>query len=354
MELSNYPALCKALDIKPKTSNSKKAQIKEIERYIKLNRKGHRFIVKEVYDTPKPAMGGSGNIYNGLIQLLITDMIVEAKGETILISRSKLLRELKMVNHNYAYCNGNRSKFAKYIDMNIGFIHDFMNTTNSNYRSIIRTALDDLVDRSVITYKWVHSVCTKKNVYRKATKQEEELIIDSQKQLLIEMEYKKISEVMFTSDWPEFKKTLNFMLQKKSDISFPYMSYEIVAGSYLNAEQDGMIISYLEDAERRGYKKELNNLLLVRLLDNALKRQDDALKGNSTSTNKKLLKFRKDLALSGNTKKLMRYLIDGTTRIDIEDQIKQQDERRREEALKGAYVLNVFSQSEQNKDVQLQ
>lgn len=85
----SYPKMCAELDIKKKGGGGKEAQMKEIDRYIKLSKgKGYRLIVDEIYDVPKPKMGGSGNIYNGLIQLLITDMIVEAKGKTVLMSRS--------------------------------------------------------------------------------------------------------------------------------------------------------------------------------------------------------------------------------------------------------------------------
>lgn len=50
MIVKNYKELCKILGIKPKTSNSKIRQLKEIEELVNYQKNGHAFIIKEVYD----------------------------------------------------------------------------------------------------------------------------------------------------------------------------------------------------------------------------------------------------------------------------------------------------------------
>ena len=50
MKVKNYKELCKLLEIEPKTSNSKKKQLKEIDEVIKYEKSGQAFIIKEIYD----------------------------------------------------------------------------------------------------------------------------------------------------------------------------------------------------------------------------------------------------------------------------------------------------------------
>ena len=47
----NYGHLCEILEIKPtkKANNQRKAQFKELERYVKWHREGHKIIIDEVY-----------------------------------------------------------------------------------------------------------------------------------------------------------------------------------------------------------------------------------------------------------------------------------------------------------------
>ena len=49
MEIKNYRELCKLLNIKVKSSNSKKAQLKELERFCKYHKEGNRFIIDSIY-----------------------------------------------------------------------------------------------------------------------------------------------------------------------------------------------------------------------------------------------------------------------------------------------------------------
>ncbi|MGU8679075.1 hypothetical protein ACV3Q3_13030 [Clostridium perfringens] len=53
MEIKNYKELCSVLNIKTKAGNSKKSQLKELERYCNYIKEGNRFIIKEIYKDPK-------------------------------------------------------------------------------------------------------------------------------------------------------------------------------------------------------------------------------------------------------------------------------------------------------------
>jgi hypothetical protein len=49
MKIKNYKALCELIGEEVKTSNSKKAQMKELKRFIELEKNGHTFYIKDVY-----------------------------------------------------------------------------------------------------------------------------------------------------------------------------------------------------------------------------------------------------------------------------------------------------------------
>ena len=51
--IKNYKVLCEILEITPSAGNTKKAQFKELERYINYEKQGQKFIVKEIYNEIK-------------------------------------------------------------------------------------------------------------------------------------------------------------------------------------------------------------------------------------------------------------------------------------------------------------
>ena len=59
----NYKVLCEVLGEPVKKANSKKAQLKEWSRYFNFDTQGHKIIVTEIYDTPKPKQ--DGRVTNG-------------------------------------------------------------------------------------------------------------------------------------------------------------------------------------------------------------------------------------------------------------------------------------------------
>ena len=52
MEIKNYKELCNILNIETKAGNSKKAQLRELERCCNYVKEGNKFIIKEIYPIP--------------------------------------------------------------------------------------------------------------------------------------------------------------------------------------------------------------------------------------------------------------------------------------------------------------
>ena len=51
--IKNYKELCSILEIKVEAGNSKKAQLKELERFVKCHKEGNKFVIDEVYSDIK-------------------------------------------------------------------------------------------------------------------------------------------------------------------------------------------------------------------------------------------------------------------------------------------------------------
>ena len=60
----NYKELCAFFDEKPTTGCSKQAQFKEWERYFSYRKEGNKFVVTEVFDTPKDKTDNRVNNYS--------------------------------------------------------------------------------------------------------------------------------------------------------------------------------------------------------------------------------------------------------------------------------------------------
>ena len=50
--IKNYKELCNILGIEIKSGNTKKAQFKELERFVRYEKHGNSFLIKEIYDIP--------------------------------------------------------------------------------------------------------------------------------------------------------------------------------------------------------------------------------------------------------------------------------------------------------------
>ena len=60
MIIKNYKELCKILEIEEKEGNSKKAQFKEMARFFRHKKIGHKFKIMEIYKEPLPVIDGRG------------------------------------------------------------------------------------------------------------------------------------------------------------------------------------------------------------------------------------------------------------------------------------------------------
>ena len=76
--VNSYRQLCELLEEPVKTSDSKKAQIKEWERYFSFHKKEndrYALVIDEVYDTPLPEAIRVDDVYSALVQVILCNYL---------------------------------------------------------------------------------------------------------------------------------------------------------------------------------------------------------------------------------------------------------------------------------------
>lgn len=168
-KFKNYKELCAVLGLEVKASaNSKNSQIKEISRYCKLDKMGHTYTVEEVFATPLPKVENRGKnknshnnstvLYGNIIQLLVLDLLAQCDDGNLSISRSRLLHTINMINGNYSKLGEQTKKLSTYTEIEESIIYDFYNTSNSNFKKTVETALKSLSDKRKIWFDVVTKV----------------------------------------------------------------------------------------------------------------------------------------------------------------------------------------------------
>ena len=118
---ANYLQLCKSLELEPKTNNSKKAQLKELYRFVDYEQlEGtKKYRVYEIREVPIPKARRKGNHIDSLyftLMVELLDNLDEEKPVTILkYTSSKLQEILGMYNNNYFSYKDNKDNFIQFL-----------------------------------------------------------------------------------------------------------------------------------------------------------------------------------------------------------------------------------------------
>ncbi|AZV43695.1 hypothetical protein BAOM_3086 [Peribacillus asahii] len=349
--VKNYKELCKLLGEEPKKANSKKAQLKEWNRYFAHENQGHKFIITDIYDIPKDKVDLRTNnraAYIEYIEDLLISILVNKK--KLFLSRNGILRLLKMINDNYTYVKYNPYKeIQELIDVDKDEIRDFYNTTDDLLKRNIETALDGLRKKRLISWNKITTVCfinttidkndsnmirvTKheeiteegdiivsydtaqpliREIHRKATEEETRLIDSVERLLLDQYKYTDISDIYKNRTAEKFYKQANSILLDKANIDYYYSSYEIICNDeyILKKYNDPNYLRLSNDKTKLNIDM-INTGIINRIEDNANKRHMKAIESYVLKNDtRKLTKLRSNEAYLTNTNKLTETLID--------------------------------------------
>lgn len=160
----NYKELCAFFNEKPTTGCSKQAQFKEWERYFSYRKEGNKFIVTEVFDTPKDKTDNRVNNYSRnnknvqpMIDYLMSEFNTEYIDEYFTISNWSTI-VLRLMNKEvcdktyrdddevFQFCGENNILDPK-------LFRDYVGTVKFVTKNLITTAFRGLQKRGLLEYQ---------------------------------------------------------------------------------------------------------------------------------------------------------------------------------------------------------
>lgn len=336
--IKNYKELCSMLEIKVEAGNSKKAQLKELERFIKYHKEGNKFIIDEIYNENSirekdDKRGICNNAYGEELKYLILCILATSEeNNELIIPATLLLRQLCMINDNYSIGRKCQDRLSELMCMDEVYINEFYNTTHANLKSSVETALNQLRKMSLLEWKRIVMVCKKKanfkmnevneiiigddfkplctvkESYEPATKEEIMFILDAERLMLLDYGCDNISQIFKLGKATEYYKKVNEIVRKNTNIFYYFNAYDIVYNS--NHIYDKLISLGVNAAELR---RNINAKVQEKLMNNAINRNSKALDEYYSNDN---IKKSKEVRIEDDYIEKMQLLI--TILIDTE------------------------------------
>jgi hypothetical protein len=314
-KIPNYKKLCELLGEKVKGGDSKKAQMKEIQRYIELEKEGKGFYVRKIY----------GNIlksedkritYKDYVEKLILDMLVkktDKNSETI--SVGKFFETICLANENYSFCREYTKELPEALNVEDNSIYEFYLASYPRLKQALESGLKGLRSKSLIYWSNVIIINIYENeetTYRVAEKDEVEFILNCEKRILEKMNYASKRRVLLARKYKEFTREVNKLLKVACNINFYFNGYDVIFTEYAREEQRELKY-LLSKEELEENQMELNSLIVNSISKNAKKRLDkDAKKirvGFGRARDEDYNNLEKSVAYSEDVPKLITGLI---------------------------------------------
>ena len=276
-----YKELLSILKEEHKSSGrSRNYQFQDWKRYFnfyKLNQKGHKFIITDIYTTPLPKIDNRGknpnshNNQNGIYAKYIDITLVKfltrvqenlGKNENMYFTTSVLAEYSHMTNMNYTTAKNNRIRFYNYLHkknnkMNVTETKDVIISVEDTIRSIVNSALDRLQRKGIISYTKGYIIVEKEGEWktntRMATEEEVEDIKTWENELLEKL---KTTKGKLRFNYIKMSK-FYFALDNKIKIKYPNISKIFQGNEIKLLKQVG-----ISDVKYNNAKDKLNKIVI--------------------------------------------------------------------------------------------
>ena len=306
--IKNYKELCLLTNMIPCAGNSKKAQLKELERFVKYHKEGNKFAIDEIYDKPLDKMDGrsiikeddkrhegNGSVYGDNVKrLLLYLMATSSENDEIVLPISILLNKLSMTNINYSLGRRNQDKLSEILNIDEIYINEFYDTTHQNLKRTLENNLNQLDRKAILRWKTVRMICKRvaevkyneldeieidmdtntinyniREEYSVATKEQDLIILEAENEILKQLELNDINEVFRYGMVELFYKKVYTIIKRKANIMYYFNGYKLIFNKDIVVNE---LEKYGEDVY--SIKDELNQKVKEKLLDNAIKRKE--------------------------------------------------------------------------------
>ena len=292
----NYKELCAFMGWETKDGNSRKKQLKQLSSLCNYTKDGYRFIIDEVFETPREIEDGRGknsifadDIENLLINLISTHTIPN-KGRIykLTINKNVLYEQLSMVNSLYGDIRKDeelkqRLRFCNTHVIAEETINDFLKTHYDKMRDNVERTLNNMEKRKLI--HWSYSFTLGRKIKGTDNKYKFINVDDDQEYYILGVEKKVMHDLLkeqgVTNPKDFNKKTLynkNLLakwkeictqeINKEFNCDFYYNNYKLITTQFF-------INNILEVKDLDNIKNTINrNMILSNIKSGAIKSEN--------------------------------------------------------------------------------
>ena len=120
MNIKNYKELCMLTNEETKTGKSKILQLENFSRFINWHKIGQKFIIDEIYDSPKEKQdkrsSGNNNVYCKYIEIILLNHLSHCDNNVNSLTFCKWYEILGMVGHDYNKYYSDMDKLLEFED----------------------------------------------------------------------------------------------------------------------------------------------------------------------------------------------------------------------------------------------
>ena len=283
--IKNYKELCKIFNLPLKAGNAKKAQFKELDRYIKYHKHGNKFVIDEIYSIPLSKVDNRGksegsrnnNIYGKFIDPILTDFFCNRKNKILYYTTNQLAVIAGIINKNYGVAFSNKSDFlnfsAKDITINKSAETDFFGIVKGSLKDSIKSSLKRLQKNGYIKFKETYLLSYQYEA--RGTTEEENMIIEKIEKSVFEKMKKE--EKITTKNQLQYNDKLrkiyyneiaNEVQEQIENVDMIYRGYNIIVNenivnnnldvNILKNNVNSIFINKTMEKLNKRYKKEKN------------------------------------------------------------------------------------------------
>ncbi len=282
MVIKNYKALCEVLGVEAKVGKGRTLKHKHFEQYFSYEKKGHSYIIKEIYINAENTIkrGGNNKVFVDDFKRLMLYMLYNNKTECMLMSKGSMFKAMNLVNENYIIARNNIPKLSEIIELPQSAIYEFYDYNSTKLRDTVERNLRSCRSCSMLMFETVVSVAINETiiatnefgkpivkngnvvshvelVYREATKEERQKILEFENEVKLENNWIDNKAIFFSGKWKYFKQEVETRLKKaNTNIQFYYDAYRI---TYNNKDIEKRYNELCKDENKSDILQNINN-----------------------------------------------------------------------------------------------
>ena len=170
--IKNYKELCKILEIKVCSGNSKISQLEQLKEFIDYHKEGNKFVIDNIKYSEGLIIDRRtlGNTWKTAIEIgdvILHLLLEEYKGEQLLITPTELLYRLLLITDEYKQFLFETEKYQRNTGIDFKYLNNYRLKVGNQINDRIVTALNRLEKSGYILYN------KQQNLVFKATEDEE-------------------------------------------------------------------------------------------------------------------------------------------------------------------------------------